>query len=96
MVERGSELFQILGGLRLGFHRPHGPHQHHDLARGRMVLLDQQRVYELAQQPPGPRVDAAHDAEVEEHDLAAVVDVQIARMQVPVEQAVLQTAPRTR
>ena len=57
-----------------------------------MVLLDQQRVHQLAQQPARARVDAAHDAEVEEHDLAVGVDVQVAGVQVAVEQAVPQPA----
>ena len=57
-----------------------------------MVLLDQQRINQLAQQPPGTRVDAAHDAEVEEHDLAVVVDVEVACVQVAVEQTVPQPA----
>ena len=37
-------------------------------------------------------IDAAHDAEVEEHDLAVGVDVEVARVQVAVEQAVAQPA----
>ena len=40
----------------------------------------------------GAGVDAAHDAEVEEHDLAVGVDEQIARVQVAMEQAVAQPA----
>ena len=57
-----------------------------------MVLLDQQRVDQLAQQPAGARVDAAHDPEVEEHDAALVVDEQVPGVQVAVEQAVAQSA----
>ena len=47
-------------------------------------------MHQLAQQPAGARVDAAHDAEVEEHDPALVVDVEVAGVQVAVEQAVPQ------
>ena len=57
-----------------------------------MVLLDQQRVDQLAQQPAGARVDAAHDAEVEEDDLAVVIDIEVARVQVAVEQPMAQPA----
>ena len=57
-----------------------------------MVLLDQQRVDQLAQQPAGARVDAAHDAEIQEDDAAGVVDQQVAGVQVAVEQAVPQAA----
>ena len=53
-----------------------------------MILLDQQRVDEFAQQPPLTRVDAAHDAEVQEHDPTLGVHEQVARMQVAVEQTV--------
>ena len=57
-----------------------------------MVLLDQQCIDQFAQQPPGARVDAAHDAEVQEHDPALAIDQQIAGVQVAVEQAVPQAA----
>ena len=92
MVSGVGELFQILGGLCLGFDGPDRAHQHDDLARRGVVLLDQQRVHQLSQEPPRAGVDAAHDAEVEEHDLAVGVDVQVARVQVAVEQAVPQAA----
>ena len=90
--QRGRELLQVLRGLCFGLDRADRTHQYDDLARCGVVLRDQQRVHQLPQEPPGAGVDAAHDAEVEEHDLAVGVDVQVARVQVAVEQAVPQAA----
>ena len=90
--QRGGEGLQVLGGLSLRLDVADGAHHYDDLARRGVVLLDQQRIHQLAQQPAGARVDAAHDAEVEEHDLAVGIDVQVAGMQVAVEQAVPQPA----
>ena len=92
MRQRGGEGLEVLGRLRLGLDGADRAHQHHDLAGGGVVLLDQQRVDQFAQQPAGARVDAAHDAEVQEHDSALVVDEQVAGVQVAVEQAVPQAA----
>ena len=87
-----GERLQVLGGLGLGLDRPHRAQQYDDLAGGGMVLLDQQRVDQFTQQPAGPRVDAAHDAEVQEHDASRSVDQQVAGVQVAVEQPVPQPA----
>ena len=92
MVSGVANASRSLAACRLRFDVADGAHHHDDLARGGVVLLDQQRVDQLPQQPPGARVDAAHDAEVEEHDLAVVVDVEVACVQVAVEQAVAQPA----
>ena len=92
MVSGAANFSRSLAASRLGLHGADGAHQHDDLARRGVVLLDQQRVHQFAQQPARARVDAAHDAEVEEHDLAVGVDVEVARVQVAVEQAVPQPA----
>src|SRR5271169_647869 len=100
-------LFSVFeGGLRHGlFHGDlHAGNLYVD-DQGRIVFFDfgimgridprtrwLRRVHHFAPQPAGARGDAAHDTEGEEHDAALVVDVQVAGVQVAVEQAVPQPA----
>ena len=90
--QRCRERLEVLGGLRFGFSGADRAHQHQDFAGRRVILLDQQCVDEFAQQPPSARIDASHDAEVQEHDPALAVDQEVAGVQVAVEQAVPQAA----
>ena len=92
MVSGCANASRSLAAWLLGLDGADRAQQHDDLARRGVVLLDQQRVDELPKQPAGARVDAAHDAEVEEHDSALIVDEQVAGVQVAVEQAVPQSA----
>ena len=92
MVSGCANASRSFGGLLLRLDGAHRAEQHDDLARGGVVLLDQQGVDEFPKQPAGARVDAAHDAEVQEDDPARSVDEQVAGVQVAVEQAVPQAA----
>ena len=58
--------------------------------RGAVIIAGDEAVEDLGQKAPFLRTEPAHDAEIDRHQLAVVVDEQVAGMHVGVEEAVAQ------